>query len=324
MSFKPDSAPNESLSLHKPRVSVLMPVYNTARYLGEALRSISAQTFDDFELVVIDDGSTDDSLAVLQAYADSEPRMRLVSRENRGLVATRNELLRHAKGALTAWMDSDDVSSLDRLERQVQWFDAAPGRVCVSGSVQNMDSDGNPFEIESFPEQHADVEAMNASGGGMRFGASMMVTALAIELGGFRTPFAMGEDFDLLLRLGERGEVGNLPVVLLQYRRHASSTSSQLASHWGAYRALALQLAAERRSQGSDRLQRGEAVEIDLGAIPVESPSLAPARRARSALRNGHRRVAWKQAIAALRADPASPIGWRAVMHVARGILIRG
>jgi len=98
-----------------PRVSVLMAVFNTKAYLREALESIRNQTFTDFELVVVDDGSTDGSDDVLRAFALDEPRMRLITRGNKGLIATRNELLRAAHGSLIAWMDSDDISTPDRL-----------------------------------------------------------------------------------------------------------------------------------------------------------------------------------------------------------------
>src|SRR3954471_23492750 len=98
-----------------PLVSVLMPVYNTAPWLAQALRSISGQTFSDFELVVIDDGSTDGSLEVLRGHAAHEVRMRVVSRGNRGIVHTRNELLALATGRFIAWADSDDVLLPSRL-----------------------------------------------------------------------------------------------------------------------------------------------------------------------------------------------------------------
>jgi glycosyltransferase involved in cell wall biosynthesis len=112
----------------RPPVSVLMPVFNTARYLQDALDSIGNQTVEDFELVVIDDGSADGSTKILESFAAREKRMRLVTRENRGLIATRNELLEEARGEFVAWMDSDDISSPDRLASQLRGFAAGlPG-----------------------------------------------------------------------------------------------------------------------------------------------------------------------------------------------------
>src|ERR1700721_899704 len=93
----------------QPRVSVLMPVFNTARYLQDALDSISNQTFRDFEFVVVDDGSVDGSTKMLESFAARERRMRLVTRENLGLIATRKELLKEARGEFVAWMDSDAI-----------------------------------------------------------------------------------------------------------------------------------------------------------------------------------------------------------------------
>src|SRR5882672_4931888 len=131
-----------------PKVSVLMPVFNTARYLSDALASISAQTFADFELVAVDDGSNDGSTRILELFAAREKRMRLVTRENRGLIATRNELLGAARGELLAWMDSDDVSLPHRLARQVDVFRNDPALVCLGSAAQCIDPDGNFLNIE--------------------------------------------------------------------------------------------------------------------------------------------------------------------------------
>src|SRR6476661_3414688 len=98
-----------------PTVSVMVPVHNTGRFLAATIEGIQSQTFADWELVAIDDGSTDDSAAVLKRYADRDPRIRFVSRANRGIVQTRNEMLGMARGRYLAVNDSDDVSLPNRL-----------------------------------------------------------------------------------------------------------------------------------------------------------------------------------------------------------------
>ena len=308
----------------RPRVSVLMPVFNTVRYLDEALCSISNQSFADFELVVVDDGSTDGSRALLESHLAIEPRMRLISRGNRGLVRTRNELLDAARGELAAWMDSDDISLPDRLARQVQSFDEDRRLVCVSGSVECIDEDGVAIYVETYPQEHEEIVKLHADGGGLRFGASMMNTALARAVGGFREPFVYGEDFDLLLRLSEQGRMANFPDVLLRYRHHASSTTSRLGSSWPAYRDVILQLAHERRTEGSDRLQRGETVVVDTTRFAEESAARRHARMARRAMLNGRSVAALKHAWEAIRADPVDSIGWRLLVRVCVGSVFRG
>src|ERR1700678_2906770 len=131
-----------------PRVSVLMPVFNTARYLDDALDSIGAQSFTDIEFIVVDDGSSDGSTRMLQLFAAREPRMKLVTRGNLGLIATRNELLGAARGDLVAWMDSDDISLPQRLALQINEFDKDPNLVCLGSAAQCIDPDGNFLNIQ--------------------------------------------------------------------------------------------------------------------------------------------------------------------------------
>lgn len=134
-----------------------MAVYNTAPYLNAALASITSQTFQNFELVVLDDGSTDGSLEVLRAYLAVVPRMRLISRPNRGIIATRNELLESASAELVAWMDSDDISVPCRLALQVAAFDVDQALVCISGTVQCIDPNGNFLNVERYPLEHSSI-----------------------------------------------------------------------------------------------------------------------------------------------------------------------
>lgn len=112
-------------------VSVILPVYNAEKYILEALESISNQTFKDFEIIAINDGSTDNSLNIMQEYAKKEPRMRIISRENRGLVATLNEGIQQAKGKWIARMDADDISLPERFEKQLKFLENNPDiKVC--------------------------------------------------------------------------------------------------------------------------------------------------------------------------------------------------
>lgn len=301
-----------------PRVSVLMAVYNTAPYLQEALLSITRQSFGDFEFLVIDDGSSDGSTELLQAFAANEPRMMLTVRKNLGLVATRNELLNAARGALVAWMDSDDVSTVDRLALQASRFESDPELICLGGVAQCIDPDGNPMNLERYPLDHAGIVVDQRKGGAMRFPTTMMRRQPALDVGGFRQPFSIGEDFDLLLRLSEVGKMANLPETIYLYRQHLSSVCATLGPRWAAYRDEILELARERRERGADRLQRGETVSI-------AAPEPANTRRlvsqtysqwARYALMNGNRRLAWKYAKAAVTAQPMAPAVWKTVARV--------
>lgn len=121
-----------------PAVSVMMLVYNTRRYVEAAVRSILDQTWTDFELILIDDGSNDGSEEILRRLAAEDARIRLVSRENRGIVASRNEAVGLARGRFIAVMDSDDLSRPDRLARQVEYLDANPDCVLVCCQMSTL------------------------------------------------------------------------------------------------------------------------------------------------------------------------------------------
>lgn len=289
-----------------------MPVYNTAQYLSEAVRSVSLQTFEDFELIVIDDGSTDNSLEILQELARSEPRMILFSRTNRGLIATRNELLAMASGELIAWMDSDDISVHHRFAEQLKVFDRDCSLTCLGTAALCVDPQGRRLHTESFPSAHSEIRLEHRNGGGMRFPTTMMRRSAVLEVGGFREPFRIGEDFDLFLRLGEKGKLANLDEPLYVYRHHDSSTSSKLGTKWLAYRDQILALADERRNGGTDKLQRGETVRLVFEPTLTRRQQLAGSYDgwAKAALKNGNRKLAREHAASAIRTRPLKPGYW--------------
>ena len=295
-----------------------MPVFNTARYLAEALGSISAQTFGDFELIAIDDGSCDDSSRILEQFARQERRMRLLARENRGVISTRNELLSLARADLVAWMDSDDISLPGRLEHQFEAFRLDPALVCLGSAAQCIDPHGNFLNIERYPLRHDEILLEQQKGGAMRFPSTMMRREFALRVGGFREPFIIGEDFDLLLRLSEIGKMANLPETLYLYRQHVASVCATLGPQWPLYRDQILRLARERRTQGSDRLQNGESLQIEVAKV-------ADRRQiewrvflewAGHALKNGNPSLAWKYAGDALRRRPTSTAAWKLMVQI--------
>lgn len=295
-----------------------MPVFNSAAYVEEALASVQAQEFDDFELIVIDDGSTDGSTEILKAFAAREPRMRLISRTNRGLIATRNELLEEASGEFIAWMDSDDLSHPARLRRLLATFNADERLVCVGSNVETIDPDGSILGVELYPYDHDSICADQMRGAGFRFPSTMLRRSTTMKVGSFREPFKIGEDFDFLLRVTEHGRVGNVPETLYFYRQHLLSTVTALGVNWPGYRDTILSLARERREGGQDRLQRGETVTIpeakaDDWRKHVPNVLLSWAG---GALHYGDRRRAFHYTVKAIRAAPPKIAGWRFLLRL--------
>lgn len=302
-----------------PRVSVLMPVFNTAAYVHEAVRSICEQQFSDFEFIIIDDGSVDGSAEILRSFAESDQRIELTLRPNRGLVATRNELLETARGELIAWMDSDDLCSPDRLSRQVELLDAEQHIACVGTNVRLIDPDGFGLGFEEYPSDDAGIRLAQQSGGGLRFASTMVRTSVAQSIGGFRAPFRMGEDFDFLLRVGERGDFANIEKPLYIYRQHLLSTCSAIGGNWPEYKSIILQLAAERRGGGLDRLARGEVLEFP-SADQFSARRFKPAVLldwAERAAKEGDRARALRYTAAALGCAPLRRASWRGLAKLA-------
>jgi GT2 family glycosyltransferase len=302
-----------------PLISILMPVFNTARYLVEALESICTQTFGDFELVVVDDGSTDGSARVLEQFAMRESRMRLITRENRGLIATRNELLVESRGELLAWMDSDDSSLPHRLARQVGAFREDSALACLGSSAQCIDPDGNFLKIERWPTEPEQILAGQQVGGAMRFPTTMMRRAQALRVGGFREPFKIGEDLDFLLRLSRYGKMANLPDVLYLYRQHVASVCATLGTRWPVYRDCILDLAHQRQQRGTDLLEEGGTMQIEFPADTNREEMEGQVYRgwAEQALDNGNVPLALKYARASVARWPASLSAWKLLCRIA-------
>src|SRR4051812_3805973 len=147
-----------------PTVSVMIPVHNAAAFVGRTVRSILAQTFTDFELLILDDGSRDASPRILRELAESDRRIRLSLRENHGALATRNELLKLARGKYLAVNDADDVSLRHRLERQVAFLDANPEVVCVGGAFDMIDAKGRRLTTLHPPPDDAEIQRLALRG----------------------------------------------------------------------------------------------------------------------------------------------------------------
>jgi glycosyltransferase involved in cell wall biosynthesis len=231
-----------------PVVSVLMPVYNAARYVAEAVESVLAQTFGDFELIVVDDGSTDRSLRILRRFERRDPRVRLVSRENRGLVATLNEMIAMARGELLARLDADDVAMPERFEVQVAYLRDHPDVVCVGTQVHFMDEFGR-FKYNLHPEMdHDEIQELALSGScPIGHTSVMMRRGPVVAVGGYRPEMEHAEDVDLWLRLGEVGRIVNLPDVLVKYRLHEQSKCEMFMADQARFLKLASDEACARR-----------------------------------------------------------------------------
>jgi glycosyltransferase involved in cell wall biosynthesis len=210
-----------------PIVSVVMAVYNTERFLAQAIDSILKQSFQDFELMIVDDGSTDRSLKIAQQYAAKDDRIQLITQPNQGIPKTRNVLLQAAKAELIAVMDSDDVAFPDRLKQQVEFLQRHPEIVCVGSFQDWIDEAGRLLFNHTEPESNDAIQPLLLGGRTCISNPSAMMRRQAlVQIGGYDESLPQVEDLDVFLKLGEIGQLANLPETLLQYRQHLRSISA--------------------------------------------------------------------------------------------------
>lgn len=212
-----------------PLVSVIMPVYNGARFLREAIDSIRKQTLHDFEFIIIDDGSTDATPAILAGYAAHDARIRIESLpENQGIVAALNYGCALARGRYLARMDADDISLPDRLRIQADYLDHHPEIGAVGTSVQHIDVHGTPGVIVHPPLSPGLIRWRAFFASPMAHSSVMLRRALFEQVGGYDAGLA--QDYNLWLRMGAITDLANLPEVLLYYRLWEGTITSQHAA----------------------------------------------------------------------------------------------
>lgn len=218
--MQPDILPQQA-----PLVSVLMPAYNCEAYVLEAVSSMLSQTFSDFELLVIDDGSTDSTRKLLESVHD--PRLRLVSNEsNIGLIGTLNRGIELAVGRYIARMDADDISAPERLEKQVQYLEAHPA-IHVLGSMVNLiNEQGKVFgAIAGYPKEADEIHRYLLRECCLIHPSVMFRKDTVLAAGGYAASARHAEDYDLWLRLSDHREIANLPDKLVSYRMHRNQVS---------------------------------------------------------------------------------------------------
>lgn len=202
-----------------PKVSVLLPVYNAERFLALSIESILSQTFRDFELIVIDDCSSDGSWEIIKEYAGQEGRIIAVKNDvNLNLTATLNNGIAMAKGEYIARMDHDDISFPDRLEKQVNFLDEHRDVGIVGGDIEIIDEDGNVFGRRQY--NHADQAIREKIFWYSPFchPAVMIRRKTLDEAGYYDHRYAPADDYELYFRLGMKSRFANLGSSVLRYR----------------------------------------------------------------------------------------------------------
>jgi len=251
------------------RLSVMMPVRNGAAYVREAIDSVLRQTFSEFEFLIIDDGSSDETPHILKQYADRDSRIRVFVRHHRGQVACRNELLELASNDIVACADADDICLPDRFERQLPVMMRDERLLVLGTGIVPVDAKGR----RGRPWRTVTGAAVVARELGRRcciaHPSCMMRRSDILGIGGYRPAYECAEDYDLFLRASEHGKVDNLAAVGVLYRRHEEGVSHSQALH----QALSADLArATHTLRASGKLDATQGLP---GAPELEDPIVA-------------------------------------------------
>lgn len=211
--------------MNEPMVTVLMSVYNGEKFLKEAIESILTQTFTDFEFLIINDGSTDDSVKIIESFRDS--RIRLINNEkNLKLIASLNKGISLARGRYIARMDSDDISMPERLEKEVDFLEKSLDYGLVGTCFTVIDGEGKEQYNVTYPSNNDLIKLFLSLNCPLAHGSVMGRTELFKQnLYGSKEYFAV-EDYELWTRMAKVTKIYNIPEYLFKYRIYGESFSN--------------------------------------------------------------------------------------------------
>lgn len=206
------------------KISVVMSVYNAEKYLRAAIESILQQTYEDFELILIDDRSTDSSTEIMCQYEEKDSRVILIkNEENLGLTKSLNRGLQCARGEYIARMDADDISAPDRLDKQAAFLDQHPDYTFVSCIAQYIDENGNLEQMRLFPETNEEIYDMMPKVDAVMHPGVMFRREDVAKIGNYCEDFRVVQDYDLWFRGMAAGyKFYNIQEPLLLFRRNES------------------------------------------------------------------------------------------------------
>ncbi len=277
---------------HTPRVTVLMAVHNGSADLKRSVSSILDQTFKDFEFVIVDDGSDDDTWSHLESFKDRRLRL-LRQRRRQGLTSSLIHGLTLATGDYVARQDVDDYSCPQRLERQVRFLDDHRNVALLGTGVRIVDAERHVLSTHVYPVDHVGlVKVMMRLLSPFPHSSVTYRRAAVVACGGYRAIFRKAQDYDLYLRLSERQLLANLPEPLCEVRELDNSVTVNIADgEQLEYGVLALASALARRRSGRDPVETAE--EAFVGSFRAWYRASQYPARFRSRLLRRSARAAW-------------------------------
>lgn len=211
-------------SSQKPLVTVVTATYNDERYIESSIRSVLYQDFDDFEYIIVNDGSTDNTQQIIEGIQLTDPRIKLVNQSNQGVVAARNAALRLARGKYIAIIDGDDQWLPGKLSTQIDMLESNDKLVLVGGGLENINENDVPLGFAFYPTRDRDIRYGLCISN--QFNHSSVVYRLSVAKdAGLYPDTCPVEDMDFLSRFIEHGEIANLPYPVFRYRSNPDGIS---------------------------------------------------------------------------------------------------
>jgi len=214
------------MSQAHPLVSVIMRARNCAPYVQASIQSILSQTFRNFELIVVNNGSTDQTVEIVDSFQKLDSRIRLLHLKEGNLAEAMNEGCRQAAGNYIAIMDADDVSLPTRLEKQVRFMESSP-EIKACGTWFMSFGDGGNVEVK-FPSDPSELVSSLVFFSPICNPTAMIRNSVFLQDGlSYDASFVVAEDYSFWVKVAKIGKMANLPEILLHYRRHAEQTTQQ-------------------------------------------------------------------------------------------------
>jgi len=296
-----------------PTISVLMPVYNAERYLSTAIQSILAQTFEEFECIIVDDGSSDRSAAIIRQFAHLDSRIRPTLQKNAGISQALNKGLEQAHAPFVARMDADDIAHPQRFQAQYDFLLHHPDHVGCGSWVDFIDPDGDKLFTYHTADDYDIIlnELLNGTIGGLIHPAMMLRKEAVITAGKYRPEYDFSEDYDLFTRLTRLGKLSNLQASLLSYRQHLGSINATSP--------------IQRRIENKNKLTNAFRKEHGLEPIKLTASQPTPfssrIRWIELSLIGGELKTVNKHTQALLKTSPLHIVTWKTTAKVVRAHL---
>ena len=239
--------------MKKSLVSVVMSAYNAENFIADTIRSILDQTYGNWEFIIINDCSTDNTTQIVEQFSDSDPRIKLIhNKENLGLTKSLNIGIKHAEGEFIARLDADDTSEPFRLEKQVNFLGTHLDIVLVGSGAHLIDASGHKIGEMNVISRDSIIRRLMTHIN-LFIHSSILIRRGAIEdVGCYREKFRYTQDYDLILRLSDKYTLSNIPEPLIRWRTSGTSQTMQHHTLQRIYADIAREFAFERKENGCD------------------------------------------------------------------------